>query len=166
MLELKVSGAVVSQGDITYTLPTDDWALDFAKAIEARGLNLEQIKARFEDADGKDVLNSLRRESQLNRFERNVGVPASGPTISLAEFRVKTLVALPSVGAKVKSHWQDELDMASDQNDFSNIIDNVTRVLKRNGVEIGGSKSNADAEASSDTSDNGARFEDDDAAEG
>jgi hypothetical protein len=164
-MDIIVNGSTVTQGTISFDLPTDNWALDFAKAVEARGLNFEQLKARFEDASGKDILNSLRRESQLNRFERNVGVPASGPTISLAEYRVTTLKGLASVSAKVKSHWQDELDMASDQNDFSNIIDNVTRVLKRNGVEIGGSKADSNVTASNDTAEAGARFEDDDDAE-
>jgi hypothetical protein len=141
MVEITVNGKVISQGDKSLELATVDWASQFAKTIEVRGLTIAGLQEKYPNKNGTQIAKAVRREDDLRTHKNQTGIPVSDGTRYAAGLALEDLtkhldgpttagVTLPKdVAQSIVQAWTVRRMTAFDQAGMSMVIDGIRAIL-------------------------------------
>lgn len=169
-MDIIIEGKLVRQGDAELELPTEDWAVDFGKFVEARGLNVAELVERFTGKTGAQIHNTLRTELNRSQDERQKNYAPSGSTKRLCKRALETVMGVVTDDPELlRDLRRDFVASAKSQYLAGVFIEAAENALFAYGVAIPWAKTDDSAGAGSDSSSDSTtenRFEDDDEAEG
>lgn len=170
-MDIIIEGKLVKQGDAELEFPTEDWAVDFGKFVEARSLNVAELVERFTGKNGAQIHSALRTELNRNQAKRQENYVPSVGTDRLVERAWPLVMATVDDDPELLRDLRRAFVNATEtQAAASLFIKKCERALRSYGVEVPWKVQDDSAAAGSDSGTSGesgstGRFEDDDDSE-